>query len=468
MGTTHIPLMPSTLRRSLVILAASISTALAQQPAAEVKPAVDFKPTPASIELKDGDSWVFLGDSITHQCLYTQYVEDYVYTRYPKLHIHFHNAGVGGDRASDALVRFDEDVAAKKPKYCTILLGMNDGGYRAYDQPTFDTYQQGMTTILDKLAGIGAQAIPMTPTMFDSRASKLAGKPGGEVKQQYYNGVLSLYGSWLREQAYDRGLEFVDMWGPLNDYTVDARKKDPKFTMIPDSVHPGPAGQVVMAVALIENSIVRSQVSQVTVGQEKGQAAIHATHGTAANLQKTDKGVTFDFTADSLPWVLPPDAAAGFLMTHAGHHFSTEKVFVRDLAPGNYELKIDGTSVAKVSSGQLAQGVELETNEATPQYQQALKVAMLNKQRNDEGVRMLRNEWGTMKGKRRAVAKAENDKTPDLADKKKELEDFTPIFHTRIEGYIAKAQSLEDEIYKANQPVSHHYEVVPAQAVAAK
>lgn len=30
-----------------------------------------------SIDLQDGDSFVFLGDSITHQCLYTQYVEDY-------------------------------------------------------------------------------------------------------------------------------------------------------------------------------------------------------------------------------------------------------------------------------------------------------------------------------------------------------------------------------------------------------
>lgn len=27
--------------------------------------------------------------SITHQCLYTQYVEDYFYTRYPKLKLHF-------------------------------------------------------------------------------------------------------------------------------------------------------------------------------------------------------------------------------------------------------------------------------------------------------------------------------------------------------------------------------------------
>src|SRR5580698_1670602 len=124
------------------------------------------------------------------------------------MHIHFYNAGVGGDTAKDALVRFDEDVAAYKPKYVTILLGMNDGGYGAYDQKTFDTYQKDMGTLLDKIAGIGATAVPITPTMFDSRAKRLKGDLK-EPRNTYYNGVLSLYGSWLREQAQDRGLGFV-------------------------------------------------------------------------------------------------------------------------------------------------------------------------------------------------------------------------------------------------------------------
>ena len=68
----------------------------------------------ASLDLQDGDTVVFLGDSITHQCLYTQYVEDFFHTRFPERRIHFHNAGVGGDKAADVLARFDDDVAAAK------------------------------------------------------------------------------------------------------------------------------------------------------------------------------------------------------------------------------------------------------------------------------------------------------------------------------------------------------------------
>ena len=63
----------------------------------------DLKPPLAKISLSDGDTLVFLGDSITHQCLYTQYVEDFFYTRFPKTRIRFHNAGVGGAKAWDAL-----------------------------------------------------------------------------------------------------------------------------------------------------------------------------------------------------------------------------------------------------------------------------------------------------------------------------------------------------------------------------
>jgi hypothetical protein len=190
---------------------------------------------------------------------------------------------------------------------------------------------------------------------------------------------------------------------------------------------------------------------------------VKATRGVASNLQKTAKGVTFDFTGEALPWVLPPDAAAGYTLTHAGHRFSNEKVTVRDLPAGDYELKIDGNEVAKVTAGQLAFGVELEANEKTPEYQQALKVALLNKKRNDEGVRPLRNEWGQMKGQGRTLAKAIAEKAPDLADKQKAYDEWLPGFHSRVNGFIAKAQTIEDEIYQANQPVAHHYEVVAAQ-----
>ena len=451
---------------SRIILATAIAALLAQTPAifAETKaPAApvappEFKTILGAVDLKDGDTFVFLGDSITHQCLYTQYVEDYFYTRMPKVRIHFHNAGVGGDRAKNALDRFDDDVAAFKPKYVTILLGMNDGAYRGFDQPTFDTYQADMTTLLDKIAALGATAIPMTPTMFDSRAKKLKGD-NGEPRNTYYNGVLSLYGSWLREQAQNRGLGFVDMWSPLNNLTLEQRKKNANWTMIGDAVHPGAVGQTVMAAAIINDVVPKTVVSQTIITADLAKAAATAANAKVSDLKIAGGKVTFTLLANSLPWVLPPDTAEGQTLTHIGHRNGNEKLIVRQLPVGKYEVKIDGSPIGQFTDAQLSTGVELEGNDKTPQFQQALKVAMLNKDRNDKAYHNIRNLYGALKGKRNALAKAEAEKPGDLDAKKAEFEKWHADMKSQVTALLDEAKKIEDQIYIENQPKPRTYEV---------
>ncbi len=437
------------------------STAFAQdKPAAP--PAPQFKPLVEKIDLQDGDTLVFLGDSITHQCLYTQYVEDFFYTRYPKLKLRFHNAG-GGDRAQDALNRFEEDVAAYQPKYVTILLGMNDGSYRDFDKGVFDTYQTGMNTVLDKIAALGATAVPMTPTMFDTRAKRLKGD-NQEPRNTYYNGVLSLYGTWLREQAETRGLGFVDMWSPLNNLTMQERKKTPNFTLIKDGVHPDAPGQAIMAAAIIDNIVARSQVSGIVIQEiatpkaPVAKLTPRATGGKITDFVAAEAALSFTFAAERLPWVLPAEAAEGYKLAKAGHRLSNEKLTIRDLQPGKYELKIDGQPVGTYEAARLAAGVELEENDKTPQYQQALKVAALNKQRNDLAYRPLRDQYGQLKGKRRDMNKIAKD-APEYAAKQAEFETWYTGQKAKVAELLAKAKDFEAQIYAANQPVPRKYEL---------
>ena len=416
-----------------------------------------FKKIHGNVELKDGDTFVFLGDSITHQCLYTQYVEDYFYTRMPKVRIHFHNAGVGGDRAKNALDRFDDDVAAFKPKYVTILLGMNDGAYKGFDQPTFDTYQADMTALLDKIAALGATAIPMTPTMFDSRAKKLKGD-NAEPRNTYYNGVLSLYGSWLREQSLNRGLGFVDMWSPLTNLTFEKRKVDANWTMIGDGVHPGPVGQTVMAAAIINDAVPKTVVSQTTIIADAAKPTSSAGNAKVTDLKVSGGKLTFTLTANALPWVLPTDTAEGQTLTHIGHRNGNEKLTVRQLPVGKYELKIDGAPVGQFADGQLSVGVELEGNDKTPQYQQALKVALLNKQRNDTVYQKIRGLYGQLKGKRGAAAKIDPN-APDAAAKKEEFAKWHADMKSQVAALLEEARKIEDQIYVENQPKPRAYEL---------
>ena len=417
----------------------------------------------AKIDLQDGDTLVFLGDSITHQCLYTQYVEDFFYTRYPQAKIRFHNSGVGGDRAADALARFDDDVAAFKPKYVTILLGMNDGSYTRFEQPIFDTYERDMTTLLDRINEIGAQAVPMTPTMFDSRAALAKSGAQNELRNRYYNGVLAFYGAWLREQTLDRGLGYVDMYSPLNNITIEQRKTDPKFTLIADAVHPGADGQVVMAFALLNDMHLNRQVSSIDAQRRGDKWVVKGARGTVSDISQ-EGDLAFTFAAESLPWVLPPEAALGYKLTKAGHKLSNERLRISGLAPGKYELKIDGQSAGVFTDRQLEFKIELQENSATPQHQQALQVALLNKERNDTAMRPLRNLWRDLKIGNRAVQQLSADPDNEQLQKRvAKFEKWKEGFKQKVAEAQALVEQFDERIYQANQPQPRRYELVKVE-----
>lgn len=442
-----------------ITLLVPLSTAMAAD-----EPAYVPRQPLTRLELKDGDTIVFLGDSITHQCLYTQYVEDYFYTRFPKMRLRLHNAGVGGSRAWDALLRFDQDIASYKPKYVTVLLGMNDGRYAEYFDDVFADYSKNMTKLLDEIEKTGATAILMTPTMFDARAKRMQ-KPGGFMGPKavtFYNSTLAYYGTWLRDIATERGLGFVDMWGPLNDITFGERQKDPKFTMIRDSVHPDAPGQVVMAVAMIDNLNLPRVVSTTSLKLRDGKWSGSGTAVEVSDVTGAANSVTFTSIEQSLPWVLPAEAEPGPTLTKLGTLFSRETIEVSGLPVGEYSVQIDGQEVARATADQLAAGLELQSNSKTPQYQQAAKVAELNKKRNEGPVKRLRNEWGNFQSVKFLASQVE--KNPSDEAEKKRLEDAEKRMvgmDDRVNAANAEALKMEDEIFQINQPKPHKFTIQP-------
>jgi lysophospholipase L1-like esterase len=410
--------------------------------------AQNFNKTVNTIDIAENETIVFLGNSITHQCLYTQYVEDYFYTRYPKKRINFFNAGVGGDKAQDALIRFDEDVARFKPKYVTVLIGMNDGQYTNFTDEIFNTYKKDMRTLLDKIAGINANAILMTPTMFDLRPA-LRGenwKKPDEVKNIHYNAVLSFFGTWLLQEANERGLGFVNMFELLNQVTRDQRKRVPDFTMIPDAVHPDPNGQLVMALALLEDMNEKPTVTTINITNEKDKRVFTADNGTLSEVN--EESISFTFTANSLPWIVPEEAALGYDLAGASRKMNREVLRVTGLTPSDYYLQIDYQITGSYNHLQLAAGIELQDLPNTPQYEQAMQVALLNKQKNEEVVNPLRDQWSALKRIRKA---GKVDKT------------WMNNFNKKVDELLAKAKEFEDKIYQINKPEPHIYRVRPTR-----
>ncbi len=449
--------------RLFLFAAAAFSPLHAQQPAAApTPPPRDFVPTPGRVVVKDGDSFVFIGDSITHQCLYTQYIEDFYYTRFPKQRVHFHNAGTGGDRVADALERFDEDVAAFKPQFVSVLLGMNDGGFGDLQQPLFDKYQQDMATLIDAIWNIGATPILLTPTMYDPVPNRLNNR-AQEPRDSAYPKVLETYAAWIKEQGKQRGIPVADFYFPFRSVMEDQRREQADWTIIPDSMHPTAAGHVIMAAAFINDAAFHPPVSDIVILRKDGKLTGTGATGELADLaEPAEDKVTFTFTSASLPWVIPPEGAEGVKLLKPTVKLNTERVIVRNIKPGTYELKIDGESIGRWTDKEFNTGVDLAGITTTPQYQQALKVAVLNVKRNALGEHPMRVPWAQLKGQRAAL-KAEEEKpkaTPaQIEAAKKRFETFREEMRKKVAEFVKDSQTVEDEIYEANQPVARRYEV---------
>lgn len=411
----------------------------------------------AGLNLQDGDRFIFIGDSITHQCLYTQYVENFYFTRFPERRIQFRNAGVSGDKAADVLNRFDEDIARFKPTVATILLGMNDGAYKDFDRAVFETYQRDMTALLDKLDALGCRVFLMGPTMFDHRAWDIHIKKNPQFLKGRdvtgYNAVLGYYSGWLRETARLRGYGYVDLWGALNNRTEQGRREDAEFTLISDAIHPDAPGQLVMAHTMLDTFGERRSVASVSASPGKHTWKVRSRTATlGAPEGVVGQTLAFDLIPRALPWVVGEEAAAGYKMTRAGHSLSQEAYAVSGFKPGQYELLMNGVSVGTWDHAALARHVEIQEDPDSPTQRQAARVAELNKQRNDEAVRPLRDLYSQRKAKLRE-AKAKNDASV--------FEGWLPEFQTRQAALEKKAAAFEDQIYQANQPQKLRVEIKP-------
>src|SRR5918997_367965 len=81
--------------------------------------------------LRDGDTVVFLGDSITAARTYGKIVENYTLLRFPDRTVRYVNAGWGGDTAAGGLKRLDRDVFARGATVLIAAYGINDIGWGA-------------------------------------------------------------------------------------------------------------------------------------------------------------------------------------------------------------------------------------------------------------------------------------------------------------------------------------------------
>jgi lysophospholipase L1-like esterase len=335
--------------------------------------------------LKNGDTVVFYGDSITDQRLYTTFAETYAVTRFPNLDVKFVHSGWGGDRVTGGGggpidVRLQRDVYPYKPTVMTIMLGMNDGRYKAFDEQLFDTFANGMkdivTNVKTKVPGVRITLIEPSPYDDVTRPPVFA---------EGYNSVLVRYGAFLKDLAARGEMNFADLNTSVVQELGKANALDPEGAkkLLPDRVHPGPGGHLLMAKALLESWNAPSIVTSVEMDAEAGTAT--RSENTSITGVKIEGAISWDQLDKALPMPLEMKDAGVALAVRSSdvvQALNQELLRVSGLAGERYRLKIDGEDIGSFTKGQLSDGINLATL-PTPMMRQAADVHALTLKHNN-------------------------------------------------------------------------------------
>jgi lysophospholipase L1-like esterase len=340
--------------------------------------------------LHQGDTVVFYGDSITAQRHYTQLVATYVTTRFPHMQVTFYNAGVGGDRVSGGGGgpidrRLARDVFPFRPNVVTIMLGMNDGSYRALDEKIESTYSQGYEHIVQSLQQTlpGVRLTLLGPSPYDE-VTRPPNFPGG------YNRSLIRFGEIDSQLAQKYHASYIDLNAPF----VAALTRGQALSatgiqlLVPDRVHPELLAHWFMAEAILKGWGAQAIVSAVTIDAAK-KAVVETENAHVTELEAAPQ-VPVQSATQSVPPIVTPtlswtelddalplpvdDSNAGFRflrqITDIVQSLDQQPLRILSLQPGSYELSIDGNKVGAYTDAEWARGVNLATL-GTPMHGQA-------------------------------------------------------------------------------------------------
>jgi lysophospholipase L1-like esterase len=298
---------------------------------------------------KDGDCVVVLGDSITEQHLYSNYLEMWTLSRFPAWKITFHNVGIGGDTSGGGNARFDRDVLAYKPTALTVDFGMNDGGYGGFDPNRFKAYMAGLSGIADKAKAAKIRVAWITPSPVEKNEN------GPAIEG--YNRTLEKFSEGLKAQARAYGGLFVDQLHPCVAVQDKARAANPANRIGGgDWIHFGPPGQALMASAILKGMNFPTQVAAVEIdaaGKVKKAQNCKVTEASAAN-----GGLKFTQLDGALPF-FPEEAAKILEWSPILEEMNQYTLKVTGLKAGKYDVQLGGKTIGQYSGAELAAGVSL-------------------------------------------------------------------------------------------------------------
>ena len=365
--------------------------------AVHAPPAVASLPTS---QFQNADNVCFVGDSITAGGVYSSLLMMFYASRYPDRNISFFNCGRSGGSARGCLERLSWDILGHAPTAATVSFGMNDMSRLYLEEgqtrealeraiaERIATVEGNYLKLLDGMSVAGPRLTLIGPSPYDDTLQT-------DAKIERSNIAMALWSARLKEIAAQRGAAFVDLGAVMNPLNKRLQAVDPAASIVgKDRVHPGLAGHLLIAYAILKTQNVDPDVSLIRIDAKTGTAG--ALKGcTVEEIRAVGTGLSFVSWEKALPFVLPQEggmqglsfwgtaAKAASQLEAAGDgalipfqaELNREMLCVTGLPSGRYEVSIDDAIIGIHNAGELSAGVNLAENSKTPQYSQAIALA---------------------------------------------------------------------------------------------
>ena len=223
----------------------------------------DRAPAAPGLYLKEGDRLAICGDSITEQKMYSRLIETYLTACVPQWRVTCRQYGWGGEQASGFAERMKRDVLRFHPTVATTCYGMNDHRYVPYTAEIGAEYVKNQEEIVRQFKAADVRVVLGSPGTIGSVPPWVKSATG--TKNDLNLSLLQLRNHDVHI-AEAQGIRFADVFWPMLTAGFAAQQQYGPGYMITgkDGVHPGWAGQTVMAYAFLQALGLDGAIGQLT------------------------------------------------------------------------------------------------------------------------------------------------------------------------------------------------------------
>ena len=313
-------------------------------------PAADFA-------LRDGDTVVFLGDSITAARRYDRVIENYTLLRYPQRRVKFYNAGKGGDTMTGALDRLQREVFDRKATVLTVAFGVNDIGWgMTADAEHKAAYLNSLRLLVTRCQEHHVRVFVCSPAITNEDPDRAE---SGFLQQMCDEGLAL---------AKSLGADTIDILRSMRKVqrhvlALNKGQKDPaKHTKlhVEDGVHLNELGQLAMAFAILKGLGAPADVSLAEI--DAASASVTDVRGcTITHVKATPGSVEFDRLDEGLPINFGTLGALNFFFIAVPQELNRYMLTVRGLATGKYDLIAGGRALGRFTDHQFAAGLNISS-----------------------------------------------------------------------------------------------------------